>query len=361
MSVDRLPSGSFRARLRIDGVSHAATFPTEREADEWMLTVKARAVSGGLPKRTTVRQYAARWMTTYDAAPRATRDFYQGHLDRHILPALGARRLSDVTPTEISRMLNGVRTSVSVATADAVYRTASALFNAAVADDVTHRSPVKSKKHRPRRQRSPQVVLERAQARLLLLQLGGWQRDTALLQLALGARVGEIAGLTPHDVDLQRRRVTIQRRYYRGTVRATKNHRERTLELPSMTLPTLERLIRDAGDVEPIPALGDREHDAAPFMRRWLVQTSAGSPVNGSALNKALAKACSGAGVPRVSSHGLRHTYVSWMIDEGHSSDKIAFWIGDTPDTVRAVYAHMLEASSAPAATAIDQALTGIV
>jgi integrase len=63
--------------------------------------------------------------------------------------------------------------------------------------------------------------------------------------------------------------------------------------------------------------------------------------------------------IPKVSPHGLRHTYVSWMIDEGHSADKIAFWIGDTPQTVRLVYAHMLEASSAPAAAAMDAALDG--
>jgi hypothetical protein len=47
-------------------------------------------------------------------------------------------------------------------------------------------------------------VLERAQARQMLLQLGGWQRDTAVIQLGLGARYGEIAGLAPHDIDLSR-------------------------------------------------------------------------------------------------------------------------------------------------------------
>lgn len=73
-----------------------------------------------------------------------------------------------------------------------------------------------------------------------------------------------------------------------------------------------------------------------------------------------MAKAGASAEVPRVSSHALRHTYVSWMIDEGHSADKVAFWIGDTPDTVRSVYAHMLEESSAPAAASIDEALGGI-
>lgn len=221
------------------------------------------------------------------------------------------------------------------------------------------KTPVKSKRHRPKRQREAHVVLERQQARRLLLHLRSWHRDTALLQLALGARVGEIGGLTPHDVDLRRRRVTIRRRHYRGTVRATKNHRMRTLELPAITIPTLERLIEVAGAVPRIPPLDDREHDAEPFRTYWLIQTSTGRPVNYSAYDKALIVACASAEVPRVSSHSLRHTYVSWMIDEGHSADKVAFWIGDTPETVRSVYSHMLEASSAPAAASIDAALGG--
>lgn len=93
-------------------------------------------------------------------------------------------------------------------------------------------------------------------------------------------------------MDLERRRITIRRRYYRGTVRATKNHRMRTLELPGTTIPTLERLIREAGDVEPIPPLGDCEHDAKPFLRRWLIQTATGRLRNDSAFDKALGLKC---------------------------------------------------------------------
>jgi integrase len=360
MNIRTTPSGRFEARLMVNGVRYTSTQATLEDAEDWLTVMRARAVTGGLPRRITVGQYAARWMTTYEGAPTSTRVFHQGNLYRHILPVLGSRTMAEVTPTEISRLINGVTAQVSAATADAVYRTCSALFNAAVADDVMVKSPVKSKRHRPKRQREAHVVLERQEARQLLLHLKGWHRDTALLQLALGARVGEIGGLTPHDVDLRRRRVTIRRRHYRGTVRATKNHRMRTLELPAITVPTLERLIDAAGEVPRIPPLDDREHDAEPFRTYWLIQTSTGRPVNYSAYDKALIKACASAEVPRVSSHSLRHTYVSWMIDEGHSADKVAFWIGDTPDTVRSVYAHMLEESSAPAAASIDEALSGI-
>jgi integrase len=279
----------------INGVRYTATLPTREDAEDWETLLRAKAVSGSLPRRISVSDYAARWMSTYDTAPTPTRNFHQGNLDRYILSVLGPRSVADVTPTEISRLVNGVSARVSAATADAVYRTCSALFNAAVADDVMVRSPVKSKRHRPRRQREAHVVLERLEARHLLLHLKGWHRDTALLQLALGARVGEIGGLTPHDIDLRRRRVTVRRRHYRGTIRATKNHRMRTLELPAITIPTLERLIDAAGAVSQIPPLDDREHDADQFLKYWLIQTSTGRPVNYSAYNKALAKACASA------------------------------------------------------------------
>ncbi len=54
MSVRRLPSGRFQAGLMINGVKHAETFPTEREAHDWVLVTRARAITGGLPKRITV-------------------------------------------------------------------------------------------------------------------------------------------------------------------------------------------------------------------------------------------------------------------------------------------------------------------
>ena len=61
-----------------------------------------------------------------------------------------------------------------------------------------------------------------------------------------------------------------------------------------------------------------------------------------------------------MSSHGLRHTYVSWMIDEGHFADKVVSRIGDTPETVLCAYAHMLEESSATVAASVDATLWGI-
>lgn len=352
MAIDQLPSGAYRARLQVDGRRHQASFDTE--AEDWLALLQARAINGTLPSRTTVAQYAARWIEGYAHAPANTRTFHRVNLDQWILPHLGSRAATAVTPSDITVLITRITDAVSASRADRAYRTLSALFRSAEADDVVQRVPTRSKRHRPRRQKEPHAVFERDDARKVLLELDGWQRDTALLQLSIGARFGEIAGLTPHDVDPVRRTITIRRRVSRGTVRATKNHRLRQLELPRSAVATCERLVEQAGNPPPLPDLGDREHDERRFLRQWLIQTATGRPPSLTSFNRALHDACAAAGAPDLSSHGLRHTYVSWMIDEGHSADKIAFWIGDTPATVRAVYAHMLEASSAPTAAAID-------
>lgn len=338
----------------VDGINHRATLATEEEARDWLTVTRARGITGVLPsQRVTLRDYAMRWITGYDTSPEATKQFHENNLRLYILPALGRRSFISITPSDVTRFLNAVKVDVSVAKADSVYRTLSALCSSAAQDDVITRSPCRSKKHRPRRQKSEMTVLERDQAKAVLANLSDWRRDAAFLQLALGARIGEIAGLTPHDV--RGGRVAIVRRVYMSrTVRATKNHRRRVLELPQAVVDTVDRLVAQACDPEPIPDLADREWPADPWRRRWLIQTATGRSINLASLNKALHAACEHVGVPVISSHGLRHTYVSWMIDEGHSADKIAFWIGDTPETVRRVYAHMLEGSSAPAAATID-------
>ena len=312
MSVRRTRWGGYQARVMIDGRQYTTTLPTREEARDWERLVRARAVTGMLPRRITVRDYAAHWIVGYETAPTNTRVFHEVNLER-IVEALGSTRISEVTPSDITRLINHLTARRSAAFADRVYRTTSALFGSAAADGLCpNGSPVRSKKHRPRRQRDHQPVLERHHARKVLASLSGWHQDTALVQLTLGARFGEIAGLTRQDVNLDAGLLYIRRRYsaHSNTVRATKNHRRRTLEIPRLIIPTLERRIAELGPTPELPVLADRELDARPFDGLWLLQTSTGRPPSLTAYNRALAKACAATGSPKVSSHGLRHTFL---------------------------------------------------
>lgn len=357
MSVEQLQSGSWRASVMVNRDRHRATFPTRPEAESWIATLRARATLGVLHRSMPLSRYAEIWSSTLEHRASSTQDFHRSHLRLYILPSLGHRSVGEITPSDITRFLNEVQARMTAAKAEHVLRTLSVLFRSAEADDVIPKSPVRSKKHRPSRQKRQIHPLERDEAQRLILSLQGWHRDTGLMLMATGARFGEVAGLTPHDIDLANRRINIVRRVSKGTVRSTKNHRARTLDAPQILTKTLERLVRQACEPAPIGDLQDREWDAAPFSRQWLIQTQTGRSPNLTSFSKAMKSAAAQIGITKkVHPHLLRHSFVSWMIDDGHGADRIAQWIGDTPQTVQLVYSHMLEGGSKEAADAIDRA-----
>lgn len=56
MGLDRLPSGSYRARLMVDGKTYLATFTTEPEAADWIAVIRGRAVEAKAARRLTLGQ-----------------------------------------------------------------------------------------------------------------------------------------------------------------------------------------------------------------------------------------------------------------------------------------------------------------
>jgi len=62
MSIRKLPSGSYQARVMVNGVRYAATVPTRGDAEDCVKVIRANAVTGGLPQRITVKPYSMRWI-----------------------------------------------------------------------------------------------------------------------------------------------------------------------------------------------------------------------------------------------------------------------------------------------------------
>ena len=141
MGVDRLPSGSYRARLMVDGNAYAATFATDDEAREWLVVTRGRALGVRAARTLTVEAYARRWLGEFiDTA--AEIDRYRRDVVEHILPVLGSRPLVEVTPPEIAALLEQVSMTVSLAKAAQLQETLRELFTDAVDEGIIARSPV---------------------------------------------------------------------------------------------------------------------------------------------------------------------------------------------------------------------------
>ena len=141
MGVDRLPSGSYRGRLMIDGQTYTATFATEDEAREWLVVARGRAVGARAARRLTVEEYTRRWLGEFiDTA--ADVDRYRRDMAEHIVPNLGHRPLVEVTPAAIAELLDQVRADASPHIAKQLRETLRELFTDAAADGLIDRSPV---------------------------------------------------------------------------------------------------------------------------------------------------------------------------------------------------------------------------
>jgi len=141
MGLDRLPSGSIRARLMVDGQRLTATFSTEREASDWQIVTRAAAVERRASEARTVEQYARQWLGEFVDAARDL-DRYRRDVEHHVIPWLGTYRLSAVSPAAIAVLLSRLATEAPAGSSDSVRATCRALFDDAVVDGLLARSPV---------------------------------------------------------------------------------------------------------------------------------------------------------------------------------------------------------------------------
>jgi len=95
VAIDRLPSGSFRGRLMINGQRYTATLPTEADARIWEIETRATAALCRRAERVTFAAYAANSLAGFiDDAPDRAR--FEAALTHRLLPVLGALPLLEV-------------------------------------------------------------------------------------------------------------------------------------------------------------------------------------------------------------------------------------------------------------------------
>ena len=109
-SVDRLPSGRWRARYRgPDGRRHARAFRTKSDADAWLAAQQTDCRRGNWvdPRlgRVTVADWAKVWLQTTVHLRPSTRAGYETKLRSHVLPRLGQMAVIDLDTPAVRRFV----------------------------------------------------------------------------------------------------------------------------------------------------------------------------------------------------------------------------------------------------------------
>ena len=269
---------------------------------------------------------------------------YQKIIDNHIDPALGTVPLKRLTPkmvqeyyTETQRA-NGLSSNTMRRHHDLL----SSALRSAVRQDVIPASPME-RVEPPRVRTTESYFYNNQELKLLYQKIEGNILELAMkLAGSLGMRREEICGLKWENVDLQRHLVLIReaRTAYGATIvqKETKNRSSvRTLYLPDEVYLLLEQEQARQQQERCLqsPTYNPTDH---------VILDAKGVPYSPNALSLAFTRFVKKNDLPRLTFHGLRHTFATIASCQGASLFDIGKALGhSTPATTGRIYTHLVD------------------
>jgi integrase len=279
---------------------------------------------------------------------------------KHVIPALGARKLRDLSASDVDRWLADRATLLSTRSLQEIFQCLNRAINRAMARDLVKRNVVglcsipKGQPGRP----SKSLSLDQAKALLLAAQ-NGRLYAYVVVSLLTGARTEETRALTWDLVDLDGDpdaspavppSIQVWRSVREGGDTKTMKSR-RTLALPQRCVEAL-RSHRVRQEQEKKRA-GDRWTDYG-----LVFATTAGTAMDAAGVRRSFRRVTAAAGLDAKSwsPRELRHSFVSLLSDDGVPLEAIADLCGHAGTTVtEKVYRHQLRPVLLTGAVAMDR------
>jgi len=356
--IYRQTNGTYGVYLMVGGKPRFKTVggklaQARRERD--LLSAKAQQGELLEPSRLTLAELAQEWLQGFEAlvasGERAERtlEHYRYHLDGHLLPALGRKRLQEISTDDCARLIVTLRAKgLSGKTIAGALVPLGRIFALALRRGYIGDNPLRrlDKSERPRIEHREQRVLDHAQiAKLLAASLPSY-RPLLATALYSGLRLSELLGLTWAEVDLQEG--LIQVRYQLSRAREDKTARRVRLKTRAATreiplLPQLGSLLKQHKLAAPHSASAD-----------YVFATALGTPLGGRNVERrGLGRAADLAGLnpeelPRLRVHDLRHTFASHLIvDLRLDVAQVSRILGHArPSITLDVYTHLFDRAS---------------
>lgn len=204
------PKGEVRQKRLTIGDYPAWSLSAAREK---ALGLRRRVQDGGDPvleakvrrDALTFGKLVDRYMANHGQRIRSAGE-YQQLLDKDVIPRIGERRVDEISRPEIGVLLDDVAKRAPIV-ANRVMSVISSVFSWAVSEGLAKENPVRGLKKRGT-EKAKERHLDDEEIRALWAGLGETApryADLVRLVLLLGARPGEVAGMTREEVDLQQK------------------------------------------------------------------------------------------------------------------------------------------------------------
>lgn len=363
-TINKLPSGRWRAQIVVDGVRLSHTEATRQACTAWLRTVDRTADHHPklLGERKTFSAYLEEWLIIVKSNLRtSTYNTYRKQVTRYINPFLGHIMLKDLRSTHIQDLYDSLlKADLSAKTIQLVHSVIHNSLTQAVRLGLLQRNPtlatVTPKVTTPEMQ-----FYDEAQVTQFLIAAQG-DRNEVLYYIALytGMRQSELLGLRWSDVDWQRQTIRVQRQlrrdFRKGQYFGPPKSRsgKRTVQLGANGIARL----REQWQLQDLDraAAGDRwqENDLI-FASRF------GTPMNHNSQIRHFKNLIKSAGLPEIRFHDLRHTAASMMLNHGIPPIIASRRLGHSKVSITLdTYGHLMPEMQSEVADLMDELITPI-
>jgi integrase len=323
------------------GKRRLKTFERKKDADGFHATAKVEVKAGihtAESASITVAEAGKRWLAACVSAglERTTIDAYRSHVDLHIVPFLGRRKLSELTVPLVSdfetKLRNGtdIERPRSSAMVKRVHGDLGALLSHAQEHGLVARNVIREmrtgrrrgKERQAERRAKPKLKIgadipTREEIKAIVSALQGQWRPLLLTAIFTGLRASELRGLRWQNVDLSKRELHVRERAdeYKKLGRPKSGSGERTVPLTPMVVSALQewKLKCPKGELGMVfPTAKGGIAGLPSIVRRGLVpaQIAADVTVEVPGAHGVPVKRAKYPGL-----HALRHFYASWCIN----------------------------------------------
>lgn len=279
------------------------------------------------PDKLTVGDWLDTWVNEYlgNTKPH-TKKSYKAIIKNHIKPAIGAVKLTSLTPLQVQQLINRARSTrkatlgqpVNPKTAKNIHGVLHSALSQAVLCEYIRANPA-DRVVLPKRTKAEIHVLEDDQLATFLKEIEGHPFQYLYqVDLLTGMRQSELLGLQWPDIDFENKTLTVKRQLqYLGTVNGgyqyatPKSNKSRLIALPDMAIEALtaqkalqEEMHRFVGEAWSNP-------DDLVFTNPL------GEHIKHDVIYRNLKRIFAKMGVPQLRFHDLRHSYAVMSLQSG--------------------------------------------
>lgn len=341
------------ARRQADGQRRqiTRTFDTQREAHAWLASMSAELAESD--QGPSVTDWLQSWLADQPFTKPSTLATYRCHVERHIIPLLGATPVADLSNSSVDGFVVAlVDRGLAPATVHRVVATLRSALGSAVRSGLITSNPVRGVRL-PSVPARPHAVWTVEQAREFLAHCSD-DAVGVLLRLALltGMRRGELLGLSWPDVDLDGQelivrasRVAIGGQVVTGSPKSRVGVRRIYLDADTCKAINTWRWTQ-ARCIGPNDGPVFTHVTGVPFQPWWV--------------SRAFEKSIERLGLPHIRFHDLRHTSATIGLAAGESLKEVSARLGHADIAITAnVYSEVLPQTALASSKRRAQMLTG--